>query len=113
MRPRPKVHASSWVKLQRAFLFSSMKTQWRQRSLLRQVAPTGRLPEQHSHQRQSAQNAKEVQAVSPASPAALRFQKLVKGLRSSFGLSGLPAAKSRRQLRGEHSILGNMPRMHA
>ena len=104
------MRASSWAKLQRAFLASSMKTQWRQRSLLRQVAPIGRLPEQHSHQRQSTQKAKEVQG---PSPAALRFQKLVKGLRSSFSLSGLPAAKSRRHLLGEHSIPGKMPRSHA
>ena len=103
------MHASSWAKLQRAFLFSSMKTQWRQRGLLQQVALTGRSPKHHGHQRQSAQKAKEVQVASPASPAALRFQKLVKGLRSSFGLSRLPAAKSRRQLLGEHCILSAVP----
>ena len=99
MQPKkPKVH-SSWAKLRRAFLASSLKTQQQQQQKLlgpqTALTATGLVSGRWNRQ-------KAIKEPQDASAAALRYRKFLKGLKSSFTFSSL-SAKSRRQLLGVQS----------
>ena len=93
---------SSWAKLRRAFLASSLGPQQPQPPQQQQKRPGALVALKTTGLNASGRKAPRDKAAQDLSPTALRYRKFVKSLKSSF--SGL-SAKNRRKALGESARL--------